>query len=71
MTMDEEFLMISGIQHFKVFLNNWQEKKREVIMHPFLEEKISWCLVPYVQSLLLARSIRGDIEVAPHTGCVD
>ena len=65
MTMDEEFLMISGIQHFKVFLNNWQEKKREVIMHPFLEEKIPWGLVPYAQSLLLARSIRGDIEEYP------
>jgi len=49
----------------KVFLNNWQEKKREVIMHPFLEEKIPWGLVPYVQSLLLARSIRGDIEEYP------
>lgn len=49
----------------KVFLNNWQEKKREVIMHPFLEEKISWGLVPYVQSLLLAHSIRGDIEEYP------
>lgn len=26
----------------KLFLNNWQEKKREVIEHPFLEEKIMW-----------------------------
>ena len=41
----------------KLFLNNWQEKKREVIMHPFLEEKIPWGLVPYAQALLLARSI--------------
>lgn len=49
----------------KLFLNNWQEKKREVIMHPFLEEKIPWGLVPYAQALLLARSIRGDIEEYP------
>ena len=49
----------------KTFLNNWQEKKREVILHPFLEEKISWGLVPYAQALLLARSIRGDIEEYP------
>ena len=49
----------------KIFLNNWQEKKREVIMHPFLEEKIMWGLVPYAQALLLARSIRGDIEEYP------
>ena len=49
----------------KLFLNNWQEKKREVIMHPFLDEKIMWGLVPYAQALLLARSIRGDIEEYP------
>ena len=49
----------------KIFLSNWQEKKQEVIMHPFLEEKITWGLVPYAQSLLLARSIRGDIEEYP------
>lgn len=49
----------------KTFLNNWQEKKREVILHPFLEEKITWGLVPYTQSLLLARSIRGDLEEYP------
>ena len=49
----------------KLFLNNWQEKKREVIMHPFLEEKIMWGLVPYAQALLLARCIRGDLEEYP------
>lgn len=49
----------------KLFLNNWQEKKREVIMHPFLEEKISWGLVPYAQALLLARCLRGDLEEYP------
>ena len=49
----------------KVFLNNWQEKKREVITHPFLEEKIMWGLVPYAQALLLARCIRDDLEEYP------
>lgn len=49
----------------KLFLNNWQEKKREVIAHPFLEEKIMWGLVPYAQALLLARCIRGDLEEYP------
>lgn len=49
----------------KTFLNSWQEKKREVILHPFLEEKITWGLVPYAQALLLARSIRGDLEEYP------
>lgn len=49
----------------KKFLSAWQEKKREVIKHPFLEEKIPWGLVPYVQSLLLARTIRGDLSEYP------
>ena len=49
----------------KLFLNNWQEKKREVIEHPFLEEKIMWGLVSYAQALLLARCIRGDLEEYP------
>ena len=36
----------------RLFFNNWQEKKREMITHPFLKEKIAWGLVPYVQALL-------------------
>lgn len=49
----------------KIFLSNWQEKKREVIVHPYLGEKISWGLVPYAQALLLARCIRGDLDEYP------
>lgn len=49
----------------KNILNTWQKKKRETIKHPFLEEKIEWGLVPYVQSLLLARYIRGDLDEYP------
>lgn len=49
----------------KRLLQEWQEKKRETIVHPFLEEKIAWGLVPYAQALLLARTIRGDIEEYP------
>lgn len=49
----------------KVFLKCWQDKKKETLTHPFLEEKISWGLVPYVQSLLLARYLRGDIDAYP------
>lgn len=47
------------------FLKAWQEKKQEVITHPYLEEKIPWGLVPYVQSLLLARCLRGDLDAYP------
>lgn len=49
----------------KVFFNAWQNRKRESITHPYLKEKIPWGLVPYVQALLLARTIRGDLEEYP------
>ena len=49
----------------KIFFNNWQNRKRELITHPFLKEKMEWGLVPYIQALLLARTIRGDIEEYP------
>lgn len=47
------------------FLSAWQTKKQVTITHPFLEEKIPWGLVPYVQSLLLARTLRGDLAEYP------
>lgn len=49
----------------KVFLKAWQAKKQEMITHPFLGEKIPWGLVPYVQALLLARYLRGDLDEYP------
>lgn len=49
----------------KAFFTAWQSHKKEKITHPFLNEKIEWGLVPYVQSLLLARTIRGDLEEYP------
>jgi CRISPR-associated protein Cas1 len=49
----------------KSFLNAWQEKKKESITHPFLDEKVEWGLVPYVQAMLLARYIRGDLDEYP------
>lgn len=49
----------------KIFLNAWQSHKRETITHPYLKEKIEWGLAPHVQALLLARTIRGDMEEYP------
>ena len=49
----------------KQFLTMWQAKKQEVITHPFLKEKVEWGMVPYVQALLLARFIRGDLDAYP------
>lgn len=49
----------------KAFFLAWQERKQEQITHPFLGEKIEWGLVPYVQALLLARYVRGDLDAYP------
>ncbi len=49
----------------KKFLTSWQNKKQEEITHPFLKEKIQWGLLPYVQALLLARYLRGDLDEYP------
>lgn len=49
----------------KNVLISWQKKKNEQIKHPFLNEKIEWGLVPFVQAQLLARYLRGDIDAYP------
>ena len=36
-----------------------------LITHPYLEEKIPWGLVPYIQALLLARYLRDDLDAYP------
>jgi len=49
----------------KKLLTQWQEKKRTDILHPFLKQKIQLGLLPYVQSNLLAKYVRGDISEYP------
>lgn len=49
----------------KIILQAWQQRKKETITHPFLNEKIQIGLLPYVQSQLLARAIRDSVEVYP------
>lgn len=49
----------------KGVLEAWQKRKSEVIKHPFLDEKIEWGMLPYIQALLLARYIRGDLDAYP------
>jgi CRISPR-associated protein Cas1 len=43
----------------------WQAKKQQKITHPFLQEKLEWGMVPYVQALLLARCLREDLDEYP------
>ena len=49
----------------KEVLTAWQKRKQEEITHPFLNEKISIGLLPYIQALLLARYLRGDLDAYP------
>lgn len=49
----------------KKVLSRWQEKKRSDMVHPYLKQKIPLGLLPYVQSNLLAKYVRGDIEDYP------
>ncbi len=49
----------------KLFLSAWQERKQEIIKHPFLNEKVEWGMVPHVQAMLLARYLRGDLDEYP------
>ena len=49
----------------KTVLVAYQERKREEITHPFLQEKIAVGLLPHVQALLLARHLRGDLDCYP------
>ena len=49
----------------KTVLLAWQKKKQETILHPFLGEKVEIGLLPYVQALLLARHLRGDLDAYP------
>lgn len=47
------------------FLKTWQERKQDTLAHPYLGEKLSWGMIPYVQALLLARCLRGDLDGYP------
>ena len=46
----------------KKLLTKWQEKKRTEVYHPVLKENVPYGLLPYVQSNLLAKYVRGEME---------
>ncbi len=64
-TIKENGAVIMDDDARRTVLGVWQERKREIITHPYLNEKLEWGLVPYAQSLLLARYLRGDIDAYP------
>ena len=43
----------------------YQERKKEEILHPFLNDKVMLGLLPHIQALLLARYLRGDLDGYP------
>lgn len=46
-------------------LEQWRARKRESIQHPFLKEKLPIGMIPYAQSMLFARVLRGDLDRYP------
>jgi CRISPR-associated protein Cas1 len=49
----------------KEVITAYQNRKQEEIRHPFLDETLALGLLPYVQALLLARYLRGDLDAYP------
>ncbi len=49
----------------KVVLTAYQERKRETLKHPFLQEEAEIGLLPHLQAMLLARHLRGDLDAYP------
>ncbi len=49
----------------KTVLVAYQERKRDEILHPFLDEKVTVGLLWFIQAQLLARHLRGDLDAYP------
>lgn len=49
----------------KALLVAYQERKKEEMQHPYLQEKAPLGLMPQLQAQLLARHLRGDLDAYP------
>ena len=49
----------------KAVLVAWQKRKTEVVLHPYLKERVPTGLIAHVQAMLLARHLRGDLDAYP------
>ena len=49
----------------KTILVAYQERKQEEILHPFVEEKMMIGMLFHVQSRLMARYLRGEMDGYP------
>ena len=64
-TKKEDGAVILSDKARKMLLTEWQNRKKEEIKHPYLDEKVEWGMIPFVQAMLLARYLRGDIDEYP------
>jgi CRISPR-associated protein Cas1 len=46
----------------KTVLVSYQERKKEEVRHPFINETCTVGAIPHIQALLLARFLRGDLD---------
>lgn len=49
----------------RIVLQEYQARKNETIVHPFLKEKMTLGLAPHIQARLLARFLRSELESYP------
>jgi len=61
--IDEQVLLTDKGR--KKILTQWQKRKKEILMHPYLNEKVVIGLLPYTQAMLFARYLRGDLDNYP------
>lgn len=60
---DDSFVMTDDCR--KALLTTWQKRKKDMIEHPYLKEKIPIGLLPFAQAMLLARFLRDDLDDYP------
>ena len=49
----------------KTVLVEWQNRKKDEVLHPFLDERVAAGLLPFVQAQLLAKHLRNDLDAYP------
>jgi CRISPR-associated protein Cas1 len=57
--------VVLGEECRKQVLTVFQERKREDLLHPFLEEKVPIGMLAFAQAQLLSRHLRGDLDAYP------
>ena len=64
-TITESGAVVMTDETRKTVITAYQERKRDEIFHPFLQEKIVIGLILFSQARLLARYLRGDLDGYP------